>query len=177
METNRIVIKSPKTEHHAGHDQRTIPIFPELVQPLEECRDATGGGNLVFPMLVGRSAAYCRKPVLAAIEAAGIEPWDKLFVALRATRDTELRERYPSHVVDAWIGHDEAVAKKNYLQVTDEHFEKAATENVTTFVARKDSQGVETGRVTTFVTSENPLFSSVCDPVQGQEWAILDSNQ
>ena len=111
METNRIVIKSPKPEHHAGHDQRTIPIFPELVQPLEECRDATGGGNLVFPMLVGRSAAYCRKPVLAAIEAAGIEPWDKLFVALRATRDTELRERYPSHVVDAWIGHDEAVAK------------------------------------------------------------------
>ena len=63
--------------------------------------------------------------ILAVVKAAGIKPWDKLFVALRATRDTELREQFPGHVVDAWFGHDEAVAKKNYLQVTDEHFEKA----------------------------------------------------
>jgi len=40
----------------------------------------------------------------------------------RASRDTELLELAASHVVDTWIGHDEAVAKKNYLQVTDDHF-------------------------------------------------------
>ena len=68
--------------------------------------------------------------ILAVVKAAGIKPWDKLFVALRATRDTELREQFPGHVVDAWFGHDEAVAKKNYLQVTDEHFAKAVQKAV-----------------------------------------------
>lgn len=141
VETNRILIKSPKTEHHAGHEQRTIPIFPELVELIEDARETTGDGPLVFPMLKRKSNAYCRKPILAAIEAAGIKPWDKLFVALRATRDTELREHFPSHVVDAWIGHDEAVAKKNYLQVTDEHFEKAVQKAVQypAVMARTDS--------------------------------------
>ncbi len=71
------------------------------------------------------SSAALRKPISTAIEAAGGRVWDKLFVSLRASRDTELRELAPSHVVDEWIGHNEAVARKNYLQVTDEHFEKA----------------------------------------------------
>jgi len=29
-EQNRIVIHSPKTEHHEGHESRPIPMFPEL---------------------------------------------------------------------------------------------------------------------------------------------------
>ena len=61
----------------------------------------------------------------------------------RVTSDTELREQFPGHVVDAWIGHDEAVAKKNYLQVTDEHFAKAVQKAVRypAVMARNDSHG------------------------------------
>ena len=51
--------------------------------------------------------------------------WDKLWTTLRATRDTELRETFPSHVVAGWIGHDDRVAERHYLQITDAHFEKA----------------------------------------------------
>ncbi|WP_186776309.1 hypothetical protein [Rubripirellula reticaptiva] len=48
------------------------------------------------------------------IERAGLTPWEKTFQNLRASRRTELDERYPSHVADAWMGHDCAMAKKHY---------------------------------------------------------------
>jgi len=37
----------------------------------------------------------------------------KLFQNLRSTRETELMETYPAHVVCAWIGNSEAVARKH----------------------------------------------------------------
>jgi hypothetical protein len=49
-----------------------------------------------------------------------------LFQNLRSTRETELAESWPEHVVCAWIGNSKAVAKEHYLQVTEEHFERAA---------------------------------------------------
>ena len=60
------------------------------------------------------------------IERAGLMPWERLFHNLRASRQTELEDQFPSHVVGAWMGDSEAVAKKRYLQVRDEHFEQAA---------------------------------------------------
>ena len=44
---------------------------------------------------------------------------------LHSTRETELAERFPLHVVTAWMGNSELVAAKHYLQVTDDHFSKA----------------------------------------------------
>lgn len=61
------------------------------------------------------------------IQRAGLKPWPKLFQNLRSTRETELAETYPIHVVCAWIGNTEKNAAKYYLQVTDEHFRQAAT--------------------------------------------------
>ncbi|RMF38914.1 MAG: hypothetical protein D6753_15005 [Planctomycetota bacterium] len=54
-----------------------------------------------------------------------LEPWSMPFQNLRATRRTELEEIYPSHVIDAWLGHTTAVANRHYLQVTDEHWQRA----------------------------------------------------
>ncbi len=67
------------------------------------------------------------------VRKAGLEPWQKPFQNLRSTRETEPAEAYPIHVVCAWIGNSEAVATKHYLQVTDEHFERAqkVTQNPT----------------------------------------------
>jgi len=126
-ERKRMTIHSSKTEHHEGHERRVIPIFEELAGPLEEAWDMADEGQVyVLPMLQGRTDASLRKPLLAAIEAAGGEPWPKLWTALRATRDTELRGSEAGHVVDAWIGHDYQVAKRSYLQVTEEHFSRWA---------------------------------------------------
>ena len=49
----------------------------------------------------------------------------ELFHNLRATRQTELEESFPSHVVCAWIGNSPKVAKEHDRQVTDDHFAKA----------------------------------------------------
>ena len=59
------------------------------------------------------------------MERAGVSPWPRLWHNMRSSRETELVERFPAHVVAAWIGHSVAVAEKNYLQVTDEHFSRA----------------------------------------------------
>src|SRR4029450_1282855 len=53
-------------------------------------------------------------------------PWPKLFHNLRASRQTELAERYPIHVRCAWLGNSAAVAKEHYLQVTEAHYQQAA---------------------------------------------------
>jgi hypothetical protein len=45
---------------------------------------------------------------------------------LRSTRETELCETWPEHVVCAWLGHPQSVARKHYLQVTEKHFAEAA---------------------------------------------------
>ncbi|WP_153556763.1 hypothetical protein [Roseimaritima sediminicola] len=61
------------------------------------------------------------------IERAGCVPWQKTFVNLRSTRRTELQERFPSYVVDSWLGHSSEVAAKHYLQVTVDHWDAART--------------------------------------------------
>jgi hypothetical protein len=66
-----------------------------------------------------------RTPLIRTIRRAGLEPWPKLFHNLRATRQPELEESFPSHVVCAWIGNSEKVARKHYLQVTVGQFAKA----------------------------------------------------
>lgn len=49
---------------------------------------------------------------------------------LRASRETELRDELRSHVVDAWIGHCEEIAKRQDLMVTDDHFAQASEDAV-----------------------------------------------
>ena len=66
-----------------------------------------------------------RPRMLEIIWSAGLKEWPKLFQNMRSTRQTELEETFPRHVVCAWIGNSEPVAAKHYLQVTDEHFEQA----------------------------------------------------
>lgn len=46
--------------------------------------------------------------------------------SLRATRETELVERFPVHVVCAWLGNTIDVAAAHYLKTTEQHFVDAA---------------------------------------------------
>ncbi len=52
----------------------------------------------------------------------------KEFVNLRGSHRTELEECYPNHVINTWQGHSKKVAEKNYLQITDGHWESATTQ-------------------------------------------------
>lgn len=50
-----------------------------------------------------------------------------MILNLRSSRRTELQEKFPSHVINEWIGHSSATAEKHFLQVTDDHWEAGAT--------------------------------------------------
>ena len=86
--------------------------------------------------------ANLRTQLRRIIERAGLKPWPKLFQNLRSTRETELAEEHPLHVVCAWIGNSQPIAAKHYLQVTEDHFAKAVQNPVQHPAAsgRTDSQ-------------------------------------
>jgi hypothetical protein len=67
-----------------------------------------------------------RQQLKRIIKRAGLEPWPKLFQNLRSSRQTELAEKFAAHLVCAWIGNSEKIARDHYLQVRDADFQKAA---------------------------------------------------
>lgn len=126
-ESRRILIHSPKTEHHVGHATRIIPLFPEIAEALSEMKPAeVGTGDVIFTD-AKLTTSNLRGRLLYRLKRASITPWPKIFQNLRSTRQTELAEHFPSHVVCAWLGNSEKIAASHYLQVTAEHFERAAT--------------------------------------------------
>ena len=131
----KILVTSPKTEHHPGKGTRRIPLFPELKAVLEEALNLAEKGAVYVVDESMRKA--CRGPggwmnvnlrttFLKIIKRAGLAQWPRLFHNLRSSRQTELAETFPAHVVCDWLGNSEAVAMKHYLQTTDDHFSRAA---------------------------------------------------
>ena len=141
-ENSRLHIRSPKTEHHAGKATRTIPLFPELRPYLDEAFEQAEEGGSAFVITRYRDTNMnLRTQLNRILDRAGLEAWPKLFQNLRSTRETELAEEYPIQVVCSWIGNSASVATKHYLQVTDEHFEKATQNPTQTMHDSSDSEG------------------------------------
>lgn len=124
-ERGRLLIRSPKTEHREGKDSRWVPLFPELRPHLEAAFDRAAVGAEFVITRYRDSNANLRTQLLRIIAKAGLNPWPKLFQNLRSTRETELAESFPIHVVTAWMGNSTLIATKHYLQVTDSHFDEA----------------------------------------------------
>ena len=124
-ERGRIAVRSPKTEHHEGKAQRIIPLFPELRPYLEAAWDEAAPGCEFVITRYRSSNANLRTQLCRIIKRAGLKAWPKLFQNLRSTRETELAEQFPIHVVCEWLGNSQAVAARHYLQVTDAHYEAA----------------------------------------------------
>lgn len=102
-ERERFLVRSPKTEGHAGGESRIVPIFPELRPYFDAAFEAAAEGDvLVFPRLKERGTyANLRTRFLKIIHRAGGKPWGRLFQNLRSSRATELADQYPSHVATA----------------------------------------------------------------------------
>jgi integrase len=142
----RLRVPSPKTEVH-GKCFRIMPILPAVLSRLEDVfNQAPEGSVYIFNTLRKRESARhaekgfwgnlnLRTPFLRMLKRAGIKPWPKLWHNLRASAQTDLADRFPIHVVCEWLGNTQAVARKHYLQTTDEHFEAAIAS-----VARKAAQ-------------------------------------
>jgi integrase len=123
---DRFTVHSPKTEHHEGGESRQVPIFPELRPFLQEAFDLAELGAEYVITRYRDTNGNLRTQLERIVRRAGLEPWPKLFQNLRATRQTELADVWPAHVVCEWIGNSQAVAAKHYLRTTEAHFEEAA---------------------------------------------------
>ena len=122
---DRFIVHASKTEHHADGGIRTVPIFPELRPRLMDAFERAEPGTFYCVARYRDPKTNLRTQLTKIIRRAGLEPWPKLFQNLRSTRETELAQEFPIHVVCKWIGNTQAVAMKHYLQVTDEHFDQA----------------------------------------------------
>ena len=121
-----ILVHSPKTEHHYGKGTRLIPMFPELRRELEASWSLTEEGCSPYVIDKWRdTAANMRTHFQRIIFRAGLPEWERLFQNLRASRATDICNEYPAHVESAWIGHSVKIAEAHYLQVTDDHFQRA----------------------------------------------------
>ncbi len=125
-ENNTITIHSLKGEKHQHRKTRLIPLFPKLVQPLTEASEQAPLKSIYVLNRYRTSAnRVLRSHLLAAIKAANLTAWPKLWVNLRASCRTDLEESFPTHVCDSWLGHSDKVASKHYKRVTPEHFKEA----------------------------------------------------
>lgn len=170
-DTDRMTIRSPKTEHHPGKASRVCPLFSELRPYLDDLHAlAPAGAIYVLETLrpIGKNPAECnlRTQLERIIERAGVTLWPKLWHNLRSSRQTELTEVFPAHVVSAWLGNSERIAAQHYLQVLDSHFEKAARQSA---LCRNQRASTRTDSLRMQKPPEIRGF------LQGR-WAIQDSN-
>ncbi len=133
-ERNRIIVPSPKTDRYDGKATRTIPLFSDLRTYLEEAFELAepgqthviGGGHLAKANgPTGWKNCNLRTSFGKLIKRAGLSAWPRMFHNLRSSRETELLETFPVHVVALWMGHDAKVCLKHYAQTTDDHFHRA----------------------------------------------------
>ncbi len=127
--TNRITVPSPKTRRH-DKAFRVMPLFQELRPYLEAVRDEVNPGidvPLSDPVITRYrdTNSNLRTQMLRILRRAGVKPWERLFHNLRASRQTELADEFPAHIVADWIGNSPEIAERHYLQTTESHFERA----------------------------------------------------
>lgn len=126
-DANRFRVTSPKTEHHAGHGERWVPLFPEVRRELlarfEEARD---GAEFVIERYQGKENLSTQ--LKRIITRAGVKRWPRTFNNLRASCATDLAERFPQKDWSSWMGHSAAISLAHYQTPSDAAFDAAARE-------------------------------------------------
>ena len=158
-------VTSPKTARHAGHESRLVPIFPELIPHLEASWEAAAPGAEYVIERYRDAGANLRTQMTRIVKHASLTPWPRIFHNMRSRRQTELKETFASHMVCKWIGNSPQVARKHYLQLTDEHFERAIKGGAAG--ARTTSQGVAKGECRPAATlGAKRGYTKRCDTVR-----------
>ena len=186
LDGRTMTITSPKTEHYEGKGTRQCPVFPELSLLIEEAREVAPADSEFMIQRYRDSTQNLRTQFKRIIKKAGIEPWPKLWQNLRSTRVTELADDFPEHVVVQWLGHSEKVAREHYLQVTDEHINRAVMGETSSSKSASKSASVPSGlgmnRPAPSFRKESVTVDSATRNTHMHQhagvskWAIQDSN-
>ena len=130
-ENGKLTIDSPKTARQ-GKPFRVVPLFPEIRPFLERAFDLAPEGATSVVRRYSDKNQNLRTEFMRIIKRAGIDDvWPRLFHNLRASRQTELTDQFPNHVVARWLGNSVKTAERHYLSTTDEHFRRAASGSAT----------------------------------------------
>ncbi len=125
FDRGRLTVRSPKTEHHAGHEQRIVPITPKLMTLLHDRFEAMPEGDIPLVTIGGKGAVIRRVRRIWA--RAGVEPWSRLWQTLRSSCEKEWAMTFPQYAVSKWIGHSITISGRHYANaVPNELFDKAA---------------------------------------------------
>ena len=140
-----MTVRSPKTEHHAGHEQRMVPITPDLMQLMQDRFHQCAEGEQLLVAIRGQGRIS--RQVGAICARAGVQPWARLWQTLRSSCEKEWAMSFPQYAVSKWIGHSITVSGRHYANdVPDELFDLAAV--TTRGEAQRNAQqkAHETGR-------------------------------
>jgi hypothetical protein len=80
-----------------------------------------------MPTLGGRTPAAADQRAKRLCERIGLQPWDRFWQNMRATRESELMDRFGLKDACKWIGNSPDVAMKHYAIVRRSEFERAAS--------------------------------------------------
>ena len=148
-ERGRLTVRSPKTEHHIGHDQRIVPIMPKLMPMLQDRFDECEDGQQHLVTLTGKGAII--RQVRIIWKLSGVEPWARLWQTLRQSCEKEWAMTFPQYAVSKWIGHSITVSGRHYANdVPDELFNQAVmlagSQTISKAVHNPVQQPAEPGR-------------------------------
>jgi integrase len=131
-ERDRFLVTAPKTERY-GKGERVVPLFDGLREELTAlfAQAAPGVKCAADGPVVARyrsSEANLRTTFTKIVKRAGVKPFPKPFMNLRASARTEKERsgRFANHVLNDWFGHSGDIAETYYLQTTEDDFKEAA---------------------------------------------------
>ena len=136
-ETRRMLVRSPKTERHRGHEARVVPIAPSLMTELQDAFDKAKSGAERVVDLHWTGSVFNRTN--AAVYSSGVTPWPALFQTLRSSCEIEWAMAFPQFAVSRWIGHSIAISGKHYANMVPDELYDAAAERAAHQAAQRAS--------------------------------------
>jgi len=125
---NRFSAFNAKLKRFKRLYERKVPLFPEVVVELDKLRSMRGveDQEYVIGHVSNRDTSTWWQEYTRIAKRAGLERIPRPFDNMRASRATEVHDRYGAKKESLWIGHSEKIAEKFYLMVTDDDYAKAA---------------------------------------------------
>lgn len=87
-----------------------VPLFPELRPLMEDAYQLAEPGAEFVITRYRLPSCNLRTQLHRILARAGVTPWEKIFHNLRSSRQTELTQTRPTHVVCAWLGNSPTIA-------------------------------------------------------------------
>ena len=111
----RILVGTAKKTKRSKSSQ-WVPLLPEL-EPFLLAAFVEADSDATFCIERYRTQdVNLRTHFQRIIKKAGVKAWPRLWYNLRASRETELANEFPIHVVAEWLGNSPVIAAKHYLR-------------------------------------------------------------